>query len=146
MKLLPFKDYVFSPNADMIMDKGVFIGTKNYFYFLPSKTESYSFNTITTSEFSFKGKNIEEAIVDIISKAESLDDLDQTLLSMIKSFPESVFYKIDDLSAFKVFAGFFGSGVSVRKEGKKLWTPFVTKLGKDKKQIKEFYSQHQKIK
>ena len=76
MKLLQFKDYVFSPNADMIMDKGVFIGTKNYFYFLPSKTESYSFNKITTSEFSFKGKNIDEAIVDIISKAESLDDLE----------------------------------------------------------------------
>ena len=146
MKLLQFKDYVISPNASMVMDQGVFIGTQNYFFFLPSKKESYSYNTVTTSEFSFKGKNIQEASLEIISNADSGDHLDKTLLSMSENFPEIVFYKINDLSAFKLFAGFFGSGISVRLEGKKLWTPFVQKLGKDKKAIKQFYSQHSKIK
>lgn len=84
--------------------------------------------------------------MDVISKADSAVELDKKLLSISESFSEVVFYKIDALSVFKVFAGFFGSGISVRLEGKKLWTPFVQKLGKDKKAIEEFYSPHSKIK
>ena len=87
MKLLQFKDYVVSPNASMIMDQGVFIGTKNYFFFLPSKKESYSYNKVTTSDFHLK-ENIQEASLEIISNADSADHLDQTLLSILRTFPK----------------------------------------------------------
>ena len=105
MKLLQFKDYVVSPNASMIMDQEFLLEPK-LFFLLPSKKESYSYNRFSI-EFSFKGKNIQEASLEIISNADSADHLDQTLLSMSGSFPEIVFYKINDLSAFKLLLVFW---------------------------------------
>lgn len=146
MSLLEFKDYVMAEKVTMMLDKGVFVGTKNYFICVPSKVEEHTYSKITTTKYSFKGKEIADAVQDIINESKSVADLESNFLDMHKEFDEMNIYKIDELKAFKVQAGFLGSGIHLQEEGKRIWKPFIQALGKKKKEIRSFYEHHENLK
>lgn len=146
MSLQPFKDYVFVEKVFKLMDDGVFVGTTDYFFCIPSKITDHEFHQVTTTKFSFKGKKIHEAVQDIIDQSETVGNLESTLLDLQSEFPEMECHQLNEVTSFKIQAGFLGSGIHVQQAGKRGWSPFVQKLGKDKKAIRAFYESHPKLK
>lgn len=146
MSLQPFVDYVFSEKVSMIVNDGVFVGTQDYFFCVPSKLNDYGYKETTVTTFSFKGKEIKDAVMDIIKASKSKAELEKNFLDLKEDFPEMEVFNMEDLKSFKVQAGFLGSGIHVQKEGAWGWSPFVQSLGKEKKQIREFYINHPKLK
>lgn len=146
MALQPFIDYVFAENVWMITNGGAFVGTQNYLFCIPSKLVDHEYRKVTTTTFSFKGKEIKDAVADIIHASGNLRELEQTLLDMKEDFPEMIIHNLDEVTSIKVQSGFLGSGIHVQAAGKRGWSPFIQKLGKDKKAIDEFYKNHPKRK
>lgn len=146
MGLKAFKDYVYVPKTLMISSNGVFVGTKDYLFCFASKIVENEYSRITTTTFSFKGKEIYEAIADVIKESTDVEMLEKTLLEVAAESSETTWFKLNDVESFKVQAGFMGSGIHVKKVGKFGWSPFIQKLGKDKKEIQEFYKNHSKLK
>lgn len=141
-----FKDYVFLPKVWMITDDGVFVGTKDFLFCIPSKQVDHEYRKVTTTKFSFKGKEIKDAIEDIINESNDVKELEQNMHDLINEFPEIIIYELAKLGSFKVQAGFLGSGIHVNeKPGKFGYKPFIQKLGKDKLQVKAFYENHPKL-
>ncbi|GEM_PF-4783909 len=147
MPIQAFKDYVYLPKVWMLTDDGVFIGTQKYMLCIPSKVTHHSYNYITTERFSLKGKAVHEAVEEMISQCSSLNELEEVLYELEESFEGTVvrFYSLEDIRDFKVQAGFLGSGIHVRMEGKRGYTPFIQRLGKLKKEVKAFYANHPKL-
>ncbi len=146
MKLQAFKDYVFLDQVSMVFHKGVFVGTQKYIFCAPSKMVDYVPSKQITTRFTFGDKPINEVIKNIILESKSIKALEDALLVFSKEFPEMIYYELDELDKFKIEAGFFGSGIHIMKAGKKGWSPFIQQLGKDKKNIKQFYAFHPKVK
>lgn len=141
-----FKDYIFLPKIWMMTDDGVFIGTRDYLFCVPSKIVDHQYRKITTTKFSFKGKEIKDAIKDIINESSDKENLEQNMLELKKEFPEMMTYSIKEIGAFKVQAGMLGSGIHVNVKGGKFgYRPFIQKLGKEKTKVKEFYLNHPKL-
>lgn len=146
MALQPFKDYVFCEKVWMMTDDGAFVGTHDYLFCIPSKLTDHTYTKVTTTKFSFKGKEIKDAVRDIINASNSVKELEDELLEMNKEFEEMIIHNLNNVESFKVQSGFLGSGIHVQKAGKRGWSPFIQKLGKDKKAISEFYQAHSKRK
>jgi hypothetical protein len=146
MALTEYHDYVFSPNVNMIMDKGVFVGTREFIFCFPSRTEEHEYRKIITTEYSFAGKPMYQALSDIIQMSRSVKELEEQLISMADENDEAVYYKLQDLGRFKVEAHFLGSGIHTNEKDKGYgYKPFVQSLGRDrKKKIKAFYADHPK--
>lgn len=146
MPLQVFTDYVFVPKVSMITSNGVFVGTKNYVFCVPSKIVDHEYRKVTTTKFSFKGKEIHEAVADIVQQSQTTQELEENLLQLRDEFPEMTHFNLNEVESFKVQAGFLGSGIHVQKAGKRGWSPFIQQLGKDKKAIQSFYADHPKLK
>ncbi|MCP4772649.1 MAG: hypothetical protein GY880_00270 [Planctomycetaceae bacterium] len=146
MSLELFKDYVFVPKVWMITSDGVFVGTKNYVFCFASKVVEHEYRRVTTTTYSFKGKEIYEAIADVIKDSENVDSLEQTLVEIAEESSGTTWFKLDEITSFKVQAGFLGSAIHIQKAGKRGWSPFIQKLGKDKKEIQAYYQGHPKLK
>ena len=146
MAVQEFQDYVFVPKVTMMIDFGVFVGTQDYLFCFPSRTETHEYRKIITTDYSFKGKAMDEAISDILKLASTKRELEEQLVSMASEVSEMEWFKIEDLGGFKVEAHFFGSGIHTNDTDRKVgFKPFVQSLGKEKKkQIKEFYARHPK--
>lgn len=141
-----FKDYIFLPGVWMITDNGCFVGTQNHLFCIPSKTQEHSSRKITTTRFSLKGKSIPEAIADLINEARIVRELEEGLLEIKEVFPEMTHYNLNEIGEFKVQAGFLGSGIHVKKgTGRFGYHPFIQRMGKQKKAVKEFYQTHPKL-
>lgn len=146
MPLEPYIDYVFSEKVTMVVNNGVFVGTQDYLFCIPSKLNDYGHRTTTVTTFSFKGKEIKDAVCDIIKASKSKTELERNFLELKEEFPEMEVFDINELKSFKVQAGFLGSGIHVQKEGAWGWSPFIQSLGKEKKKIREFYVNNPKLK
>lgn len=146
MALEPFLDYIFAEKVWMITDDGCFVGTQNYLFCIPSKLVEHQYRKITTTKFSFKGKAIKDAVADLISASDTIKSLEKNLLEMHQEFPEMIIYDLEEVTSFKVQSGFLGSGIHVKAAGKRGWSPFIQKLGKEKKAIDSFYQSHPKRK
>ncbi len=158
-------DYVFAENVKSVNKEnireiftGLFVGTRNYFFFFPEKAQlheqSYTMDTITNTSYSYKGKSVPEYILEVLSLLPTVKEFEEFVTGEVQreSNGEIKIYAMDDLSEFKVQAGAFGSGVSVRFAEKQYSglqkyaaTPVAIKLGKKKKSIKAFYQNHPKI-
>ena len=141
------KDYVFAPKVWMLTHDGVLLGTKKYLLCVPSKEVEYSYDTVTTTKFSLEGKTIPQAISDMIAQTNTIEELEDVMLDLAENFGSGAveLFHFDDLDGFKVQAGFLGSGIHVKKMGKRGYSPFVQKLGKDKKEIQAFFADHPKL-
>ena len=146
MSLQPFKDYIYATKVWMITNDGVFVGTKNYVFCFASKVVGHEYRRVTTTSYSFKGKEIYEAIADVINSSVDVNSLEQTLIEIAEESPETTWFKLDEITSFKVQAGFLGSGIHIQKAGRRGWSPFIQKLGKDKKEIHAYYQGHPKLK
>lgn len=145
--MIEFQDYVFVPKVNAILDTGVFVGTQKYLFFFPLKIETHEYRKIITTEFSFKGKLMDEALHEIIQLSKNINELEEQLISMAEENHDVNWHKIDDLGSFKVEVNFFGSGIHTNISDRKVgFKPFVQKLGKNKKEIKAFYFNHPKRK
>lgn len=141
-----FQDYVFSPEVKRIIDSGVFVGTKKFIYFFPSKHIDFTSSKIITTRYSFGETPMYETIESLISESNSITDLEKSLNDLCNEFPEIKVYELMHLTNFKIEVSFLGSGINIKEAGNSGWTPFVQKLGKKAKEIKAFYLAHPKYK
>lgn len=150
-------DYVIAENASAIgkesitdLVKGTFIGTKDYFFFVPSEKTSMevhaSGNTVQDQEFFYKGMKTADYLKSQLGKADSTKQIENEILNDIAPEGEEIsIVKIDETNRFKVQANFWGSGVIYNmRETRVGWKPFSLKFGKKKKEIKSFYKSHVK--
>jgi hypothetical protein len=141
-----FSDYIFIPDVWMITDNGSFIGTRNHLFCIPSKKEEHAYRSITTTRFSLKGKSVPEAIAELIQSTRNVRELEEALIDLKKEFDALIHFDLNEIGAFKVQAGFLGSGIHVKEgQGKFGYRPFIQRLGKRKKEVKEFYQGHGKL-
>lgn len=141
-----FRDFIFLPDVWMITDNGCFVGTQNHLFCIPSKMEEHRSRKITTTRFSLKGKSVPEAIDELVRNASNIRELEQDLLKTKEGFPEMIHYNLNEIGAFKVQAGFLGSGVHFKEgTGKFGYRPFMQRMGKQKKEVKAFYQNHPKL-
>ncbi len=158
------QDFVFVTKAKTVDPQniteqitGLFVGTQNYFFFFPEKSyqfqSGYSSGTITHQNYTFGGEPIPKLILSKLSQCEEVEEFEAFVVSdllpqmgsLIRVYPHS------EISAFKVQAGWFSSGVVARLQGESYQgmkkfsgTLVALKLGHKKKEIKAFYSQHPK--
>ncbi len=149
-------DYVIAKNAISAgqaglaaVNKGTFIGTKNYLFYIPSKEEEHSMREITTTTNYFDGKNIEDFLIDKLNvKALNVKDFETYMTTEFsKEMPSALIQNLNEgVEQLKVTASWLGSGIYTNETTRKVgWKPFVQKLGKNKKDIQLFYSNHSKF-
>ncbi len=131
------------------LNDGIFIGTKKYMFFIPAKMQDMDTRKITTSTFFYEGMDITSYLSKKV-KEEGLtvDDFENFMITNLSKEHEAIqILSLDnDIEQFKVMAGFFGGGVVINETSRKVgWKPFVNKLGKKKKEIKQFYINHKKL-
>lgn len=146
MALIEFQDYVFLEKVWMMVDDGVFVGTQNYLFCIPSKQVEHQYRKVTTTKFSFKGKEIKDAVRDIIAQSSNVEELENNLLEVKTEFEEMIVYNLNEVTSFKVQAGFLGSGIHVKPAGKRGYSPFIQRIGSKKKEVYNFYKDHPKRK
>lgn len=146
-------DYVIAQNATSIgqpgvsmISKGTFIGTKNYLFYIPSVEEQHTVREITTTTNYFEEKSIESFIIEKLNeKSLSLREFELYMNDeFAKEVPSSFIINLyKDIEQLKVSASWLGSGIYTNETTRKVgWKPFVQKLGKNKKNIQLFYSNH----
>lgn len=142
-------EYVYVPQVWLgALSDATFIGTLNYLFAFTTKSikiewEAYEEHTT----FSFNGEPIQGTIEGLLETLDSVAKLEFYLLELAEKYKgEVVHYKLEELKSFKVQANFFGSGIHVIEANKKFVTPFVTKFGEMKNEVKAFYASHPKRK
>lgn len=159
-------DYVFVENAKTIgvkdfteQVKGLFVGTKNYFFFFPEKATlfqpGYATDKITETTYTYMGKPVPEYVLERINEIKDVSNFELEITTSLKDDIGAWIriFPMRDISEFKVNAGWFGSGIVARFNSesysgikKHSATPIALSFGKKKKLIKEFYSTHHKLK
>lgn len=144
MAIQLFKDFVFSGNVKMILDSGVFVGTQKYLFFIPSKLQAFEGRKHTTTTFTYGDRPAIDVVADVIKASETVEELEKVLLEVSDNNENFIVHNLNDMDAFKVEANFLGSGINIKPVGKRGFSHFVQSLGKEKKEIKAFYSVHPK--
>lgn len=153
MALQENTDYVFIPVADQVMEKVCFVGTKTHLYVVPdqktvaeSSVKEFFVNALAgvdkVESFNFGDSTPREIIAELLTTSETtLDSLDEFFKNFHEKWSAVVRLEIASLNKFKVVSNLFGGSISIRHEGKKLFTPIITRIaGKaDRKRVKAFY-------
>ncbi|OJJ15788.1 hypothetical protein BKI52_36315 [marine bacterium AO1-C] len=146
-------DYVFVPVADNVSEKVCFVGTKKYVYVVPdqktvneSSLKEFVSNAFAgvdkVESFNFGDYTPREVITGLLIDQETtLDSLDEFFKNFKEKWDAVVRLEITSLKSFKVSSSIFGGSISVRYEGKKLFSPIVTRIaGKaERRGVKAFY-------
>ena len=153
------RDYVISLYGLAHQDGGLelFIGTNKYLFLIPpykkleeSLLKSSLSSTYTIERYSVNGKPIAEYLMEdkLNDSNLSINDFERYMFDLKKEMDGIQIIDIyNDLAYFKVRASFLGGSVEINKTGKMTHLKPFTILGKKyKKQVKEFYSNHNKVK
>lgn len=160
-----YKDFVYAENTKNVdtehittQIKGLFIGTQKYFFFFPQEytvfNHGHSSQKADNTTYTYQGKSVTEYVLDALFNLNEVHEFEELITNQLfNEIGESFkIFPIEDLSSFKVQAGFFGSGVIVRYKdteykglNKFSATMVAISLGAKKKQIKSFYSTHPKF-
>ena len=146
-------DFVFVPVADNVMEKVCFVGTKTHLYVVPDeKTVSpTSFKQFisealreeeTVQTFNFGDYTPREVIAGLLADGEtSLESLDEFFKNFKEKWDAVERIEIASLKTLKVTSSIFGGSISVRYEGKKLFSPIVTRIASktERRGVKAFY-------
>lgn len=146
-------DFVFVPIADQVMEKVCFVGTKTHLYVVPdektvaeSSVKEFFANALAgvdkVESFNFGDHTPREMIAGLLATPETtLESLDEFFVNFHEKWAAVVRIEIASLKKFKVVSNIFGGSVTVKYEGKKLFTPIVTRIaGKAaRKGVKAFY-------
>tara|TARA_B110000046_G_scaffold185342_1_gene226624 strand:+ start:2034 stop:2513 length:480 start_codon:yes stop_codon:yes gene_type:complete len=152
-------DYVIAENTRHLGEKslssslqGIFIGTQNYFFFVPVNTTEDIRKTrkgkTVEPTFLFKGKPVAIIVHELINRTGlSKAEFEAFILKKVKKeIPETICCAINDIEQFKIYSTWWGSGVLVNgTDGKSGWQPLVSRFNRDKKKIKNFYEGHSKL-
>lgn len=141
-------DYVVSDKARTLgstenpgMKFGTFVGTKKYFFFFPDQIEDADLmrRKLITTTLSFEGLKMKEFIkTKLEDYSLKVDEFEEFALDMsgankfIEAFPFSEIKQIN----------FLAGNITMNKTDKRIggWDVIFTSVGKQKKDVKEFYS------
>ncbi|HAS39700.1 MAG TPA: hypothetical protein DCS93_04445 [Microscillaceae bacterium] len=146
-------DFVFIPVADNVSEKVCLVGTKKYVYVVPDQktvNESSLKEFVTNAfagvdkveSFNFGDYTPREVIAGLLADQETtLESLDEFFKNFKEKWDAVMRIEIASLKNFKVVSNIFGGAISVRYEGKKLFSPIVTRIaGKtERRGVKAFY-------
>jgi hypothetical protein len=144
------KDYVFAPVIDIITEKGTFVGTRDYLYVVPDKSEvdegflaSVLSDTVTYESLQIGGKAPREYIGEILNHSDTtLESLHKFFLGLQKKWDAVNIVKLHELKKLKVMATILGGSIAIKFEGKMGFTPLISRIRKDDKYtVKNFYEE-----
>lgn len=149
-------DYIVAEQANMIdyqnimnQIKGVFIGTKNYFFAIPynmvNYTPGYDVDTTETTDMYYEGMPLQEFLLEKVKEPRlTVEQFEQFVID--QKFNDIQILNINtDLKKFKVQANFWGSGIMYNaSDAKRGWKLFVVKYKKEKQAVRDFYENHPK--
>lgn len=145
MALTENQDYVYYESGLMMNSKQpmknidvCLVSTKDYVFYVPKKSVGMFvvLNTIKTHQY-FDGVNIEEGVRNLIDKAETLEDLEKSMIALLED-DEKYVHEIADKKTFK-FKGFLGKHTLRMSTGGANWSSVMAN-GKGKS--KEFRAYH----
>jgi hypothetical protein len=151
-------DYVISSNAQAFggsqkeyVQTGTMVGTKNYFFFFPNTALGgegpHKRQTVTKTAYSLGGLPVEEFIKNKLEQDHlSSDEFEKFALNMAEYDKERSWvaqaFPFSDIKQIKMQINFFFGTITINKTDQKIkgWEPVFLKVGKQKKDVKEFYS------
>ena len=153
------EDYIIAENSRYLGEgslstalQGVFIGTQNYFFFIPVNTTEDIRKTKKRKPveptFFYKGKPVATALQEILSKKElTKSELEIFILKKVKkAIPETNCCALKDINQFKIYSKWWGSGILVNTtDGETGWKPLYSRFKGSKKKVKAFYQAHSKL-
>ena len=153
------QDYVMAENANVLGEKslsdsvkGIFIGTKNYFFFIPVNAIEVQHrgrkHKQTKVAYFYKGEPVNSFISEYVNeRGLSVSAFEDFVVKKLKkAIPEVRICPITEIQQFKVYANWWGSGILINDSpGKTGWKPFVSRFKGAKKEIKDFYQGQPKL-
>lgn len=164
-------DYVISSNAQVFFDQqnltkypggtqtGTMVGTKHYFFFFPNtalwteRDRASRTNTTNRKTYSLGGLPVEEFIKNKLEQDHlSIDEFEKFALNMAEYDKERSWvaqaFPFSDIKQIKMQINFFFATITINKTDQRIgrWEPVFLKVGKQKKDVKEFYSKNPIIK
>lgn len=153
------QDYVVAWEAQALGEKsladavsGVFIGTKKYFFFIPSVVIEVEHHgrrhSQTKFTYSYKGRPIAEFLGEYVkSRGLSVSEFEAFMCKdFVEELPYTRICPIDEIEQFKVFASWWNSGIVTNDSKRKVgWKSFSTRFKAAKKEIRSFYVGHPKL-
>lgn len=147
MALTENTDYVFYESGLMMNSKQPMkqvdvcvVSTKDYIFYVPKKTVGMFvvLNTIKTHKL-FEGKSIEQGVADLIAQAETVADLEKSMMALLED-DEKYVHKISDKKSFK-FKGFLGKHTLRMSTGGTNWSSIMAKGKGKSKEFRAFHGQ-----
>ena len=142
-------DYVVAYKAKQIIDRIIFIGTKDFFLTFPKIIKEGVGFTITTKTYSIDNLSIEDATKKLLNNSE-LDI--KEIINIIKGWniPKTTFIELDDIEAFKVSNSWLNKSITYKPKGtnkiKGGWKPLCLSIEKEViADIQDFYANHPMI-
>jgi hypothetical protein len=130
------------------INKGIFIGTKRYLFFVPEEIQEHSSTEVTTTTFTTGGKLASEILIDKVNEEGlKVRDFEKYMLEEVAPHYDIEICELDiDIEQLKITSNFFGGSILINKSiGKVGWTAFILKTGKKKKLVRQFYLSHPKL-
>ena len=147
MALTENQDYVVYDSGLMMNSKQpmqnvdvCLVSTKDYVFYIPKKSVGMFvvLNTIKTHQF-FEGLTIEQGVRNLISKSESVADLEKSLTALLED-DEKYVHKIADKKSFK-FRGFLGKHTLRMSTGGTNWSSVMANGKGLSKAFRTFHGQ-----
>lgn len=147
MALTEKQDYVVYDSGLMMNSKQpmqnvdvCLVSTKNYVFYIPKKSVGMFviLNTIKTHQF-FDGVSIVEGVRKLIDKAETVEELEKSLIALLED-DEKYVHKIADKKSFK-FKGFLGKHTLRMSTGGTNWSSVMAQGKGNSKEFRAFHGQ-----
>jgi methyl coenzyme M reductase beta subunit len=147
MALTHNQDYVYYESGLMMNSKQPMknvdvcvVSTKDYVFYVPKKSVGMFVivNTITTHQY-FDGVSIEQGVQTVIKNAESVADLEKSMIALLED-DEKYVHKIADKKSFK-FKGFLGKHTLRMSTGGANWSSVMANGKGNSKEFRAFHGQ-----
>lgn len=149
MSLIQNQDYLFFPKA-MWIEKGnvgrnfnatsCLLCTKNYMFVVQDDRKQFGKSFVKGATFGAAqiGENTQAKILEIITRSDTIEKLENYALLMLKRADPKRIAKISELETFKINTGLFGT--CEYKIDSKTKSQYISGIGgKNKKLLKAFY-------
>ncbi|PCJ27921.1 MAG: hypothetical protein COA97_03030 [Flavobacteriales bacterium] len=146
MKLIEKQDYVVYDNGMMLNSKQpmqhiyvCLVSTKDYIFYIPKKTVGMFvvFNAAKIHQL-FDGVTIEEGVKRLIGKAETVEELENSMINLLENDDKCI-HKIADKKSFK-FKSFLGKHTLRMSNGPLTWSSVMPVEKKDSKEFRLFHN------
>ena len=147
MALTEKQDYVVYDSGMMMNSKQpmqnvdvCLVSTKDYVFYVPKKTVGMFvvLNTVKTHQL-FEGVSIEQGVKNLIAKADSVQDLEKSMIALLED-DDKLVHKIADKKSFK-FRGFFGKHTLRMSTGGANWSSVMANGKGNSKEFRAFHGQ-----